>query len=181
MNIVSRFESKFGFTRADVTVALFVAGTALLGFIYTTLFETRSSPTIRRDLLALERRQDSIVEARRVRQLGLLERTLADPDSAEQWQPLTRDDSLDDARRDSAAKPSGSGGGKKLPSSPVDLNTASKEELMKLPGVGEKTAMAIVEARRRHPFRRPEDIMEVKGIGRKKFENMRPYIIVTGK
>lgn len=181
MNILSRFESRFGFTHADVTVALFVAGAALVGFVYTTFFENRSLPTVRRDLLLLERRHDSIVEARRREQRGQLDRTLAHPDSVEQWKPLTREDSLHDARQEASTKSTGSGGGKKPPSAPIDLNTASKAQLMLLPGVGEKTAEAIIEVRKRSPFRKPEDIMKVKGIGRKKFEAMSQYIVVTGK
>jgi len=179
MNILSRFESRFGFTHADVTVALFIAGTALVGFVYTTVFENRSLPTIRRDLLVLERRHDSIADVRHQRELGQLDRTLAVPDSVGQWKPLTQDDSLHDVRQETSTKQSGSGGGKKLPSAPIDLNTASKAQLMMLPGVGEKTADAIIETRKQHPFRKPEEIMKVKGIGEKKFENMRPYIVVT--
>jgi competence ComEA-like helix-hairpin-helix protein len=60
----------------------------------------------------------------------------------------------------------------------VHLNTASKTRLMTLPGVGEATAERIIQHRMRSPFRRPEDIMHVKGIGEKRFERMRPFIAV---
>jgi len=49
---------------------------------------------------------------------------------------------------------------------------------MRLPGVGEKTALAIIERRGHVPFRRIEDIMQVKGVGEKKFEKMKPYLVV---
>ena len=59
----------------------------------------------------------------------------------------------------------------------ININSASKVELMKLPGVGEATAMKIIEFRKSSPFKKPEDIMKVKGIGIKKFEKMKQYII----
>lgn len=60
----------------------------------------------------------------------------------------------------------------------VDLNTASKVELMQVPGIGEKTALAIIEYRRNKPFNSIEEIMNIKGIGPKKFEKMRNNITV---
>ena len=48
----------------------------------------------------------------------------------------------------------------------VDVNTAGLEELMALPGIGAARARAILEYRDAHgPFRYPEDLIRVKGIG----------------
>jgi competence ComEA-like helix-hairpin-helix protein len=60
----------------------------------------------------------------------------------------------------------------------INLNTASKVQLMRLPGVGEKTAIKIIEYRKSSPFRRAEDIMKIKGIGAKKFAKMKEFIQV---
>ena len=60
----------------------------------------------------------------------------------------------------------------------INLNKASKVQLMKLPGVGEKTAVNIIEYRKTKAFRKAEDIMNIRGIGAKKFEKMEPYIEV---
>lgn len=49
----------------------------------------------------------------------------------------------------------------------VDLNTASKNELMTLKGVGESKAQAIIEYRKTNKFNSIEDIKNVKGIGDK--------------
>jgi competence protein ComEA len=49
---------------------------------------------------------------------------------------------------------------------------------MKLPGVGEKTADNITSYRKEHKFTKTSDIMDIKGIGKKKYEKMRPYIEV---
>jgi competence protein ComEA len=47
----------------------------------------------------------------------------------------------------------------------IDLNRASVTELMRLPGLGQKRAQAIVAYRTRQPFRRVEDVLSVKGLG----------------
>lgn len=62
------------------------------------------------------------------------------------------------------------------PLAPVNINTATKAELMSLPGIGEVTAERILEYRRRKPFESPEELLEIKGIGPKKLERLRPYI-----
>lgn len=67
---------------------------------------------------------------------------------------------------------------KELPSGKININTASKTELMKLPGIGEKTAIAIIEYRTKTKFLKTEDIMNIKGIGIKKYEKMLPFITV---
>jgi len=60
----------------------------------------------------------------------------------------------------------------------ININTADAAELMKLKGIGEKTAEKIIEYRTQTPFEKPEDIMNVKGIGEKKFEDIKDYICV---
>ncbi len=65
---------------------------------------------------------------------------------------------------------------KQLPTQPIDINTAPKQELMRLPGIGEVMASRIVAARKERPFSKPDDLLRVPGIGKKKFERIRPYI-----
>lgn len=61
----------------------------------------------------------------------------------------------------------------------VNINTATKEELQTLTGVGEATAAAIIDERERNgAFANPEDLMRVTGIGEKKFEKVRDQICV---
>ena len=63
----------------------------------------------------------------------------------------------------------------------VNINTASSSELMYLPGVGPKTANAIIEYRKRRPFTKTAHIIRIRGIGRKTFRKLRPYIVVSGE
>ncbi|WP_071026790.1 helix-hairpin-helix domain-containing protein [Peptoniphilus raoultii] len=60
----------------------------------------------------------------------------------------------------------------------VDLNNASKEELMTLPGVGEKTSQKILDYREKFTFKSPEDLKNIEGIGDKKYEKLKNYICV---
>ena len=66
------------------------------------------------------------------------------------------------------------------PADRIDLNRAGVTELMRLPGVGEKRAQAIVAARSKQPFRKPEDVLVVKGIGPRWLAKVRPHLVVGG-
>lgn len=61
----------------------------------------------------------------------------------------------------------------------VDLNTAPEEQLRTLPGVGEKTARALVEERARRPFASVDDLGRVRGLGVKTRDKLRPHVTVT--
>lgn len=61
---------------------------------------------------------------------------------------------------------------------PVDLNTASAQELMTLPGVGPATAEKIIAHRQRRPFRMTRELMRVKGIGPSRFAKLRDRVTV---
>jgi competence protein ComEA len=68
---------------------------------------------------------------------------------------------------------------KQPPSKPLELNSATADQLAQLPGVGPKTAQAIVDFRKSSgPFRRVEDLLAIRGISRKKLESIRPYVTV---
>jgi competence protein ComEA len=62
----------------------------------------------------------------------------------------------------------------------VNLNNASEEQLEFLPGIGPQKARAIVEHRRAHPFHKTDELLKVKGIGRKTFGRLRPYLTIVG-
>jgi len=66
------------------------------------------------------------------------------------------------------------------PTAPVNLNTASAEQLEALPGVGASTARRIIEYRQKNgSFKKIEELMNVKGIGEKSFLKLKPLITVA--
>lgn len=59
----------------------------------------------------------------------------------------------------------------------ININTASAEQLTSLKGIGPKKAQAIIEFRKKNgKFKKLEDLMLVKGIGKKTFEKIKPYL-----
>lgn len=62
--------------------------------------------------------------------------------------------------------------------SPIDLNTANREQLESLPGVGPKTADKIIAFRNQQPFASVDDLRHVSGIGDKRLETLRPMVTV---
>ena len=65
------------------------------------------------------------------------------------------------------------------PAQPLDLNAATAEALVTIPGIGAVMAERIVQWRQEHgPFQSVDDLMKVKGIGEKTLEKLRPYVRV---
>jgi competence protein ComEA len=69
-------------------------------------------------------------------------------------------------------------GGTAVPAGPVDLNSATVEQLDALPGVGEVTAGRIVAYRSAHPFTSVDELLEVPGIGQRRFEQLKDLVTV---
>ncbi|HEX9307979.1 MAG TPA: helix-hairpin-helix domain-containing protein [Anaeromyxobacter sp.] len=70
---------------------------------------------------------------------------------------------------------------KKLPPGErIDLNRANVTELMRLPGVGQRKAQAIVAHRQKQPFRRAEEVVQVKGFGPAWFQKVKGNLVVGG-
>jgi comEA protein len=63
--------------------------------------------------------------------------------------------------------------------STVELNAASYEDLLALPGIGPVLAQRILDYRQAHgPFGRIEELVRVNGIGPKLLEKLRPYLVI---
>ncbi|MDL1957299.1 MAG: ComEA family DNA-binding protein [Candidatus Desulfofervidus auxilii] len=61
----------------------------------------------------------------------------------------------------------------------IDINTATIEQLESLPGIGPVIAKRIIDYRKKYgPFKKIEDIMQIKGIGRKRFEKIKDLITI---
>jgi len=64
-------------------------------------------------------------------------------------------------------------------SAPVDVNSASVEELMSVPGIGQVVAQRIVEFREKNgPYKSVDDLLKVQGIGEKSLAKLRDRLTV---
>jgi competence protein ComEA len=81
-----------------------------------------------------------------------------------------------EAREETAELESAKGTREAVEGSPVDINHASRDELMTLPGIGEKTALGIIEAR---PYQSLGDLKRASGIGPSTFEKIKVFLSVT--
>ena len=62
----------------------------------------------------------------------------------------------------------------------ININTAGVDEFVALPGIGRAYAERIVEYRQKNgPFKKVEELMNVRGVGEKNFLKLKPQITVT--
>lgn len=87
-----------------------------------------------------------------------------------------------ETKKEATKAPSKPAAAKEAGKGVVNLNTATKEELMLLPGIGKTTADAILAYRKeKGNFKTVDDLKNVKGIGDKKLAALKPYLTVSGK
>jgi competence protein ComEA len=68
---------------------------------------------------------------------------------------------------------------KKPPAAPINLNTATSEELQLVPGIGPVTADKILQMRKSYgAFKSIDDLSAIRGMGPKRLEKMRKYLTV---
>ncbi len=151
MGITRGLQDRFGFTRNEINVILFLSVTFVAGSgirWYRQHADASSAPAFDYS------RSDSVFVARSRAPLS------------GQPAPLT-------TGRPRAA-------GKQLPpAGSINLNTASVQELMRLPGIGETYAKRLIAYRQEHgPFDSVDDLIKIKGIGPKKLEKIRHFLAI---
>ena len=64
----------------------------------------------------------------------------------------------------------------------ININSADAAQLALLPRVGPSVAQRLVEYRKQNgPFKKPEDLMLVRGIGEKTYDLLKPYVATSGE
>src|ERR1700744_421373 len=67
---------------------------------------------------------------------------------------------------------------KKPPGHPIDINSANSAQLQEVPGIGPATADKILQMRKSYgAFKSVDDLLSVRGIGPKRLEKMRKYLV----
>jgi competence ComEA-like helix-hairpin-helix protein len=151
MKFPSFFHEKLGFTRNELKVVLLLSSTLLVGLGVRWYSETFSSP--------------------RAGGPSKFDYTRSDSEF------LARTRVLDSLRSGLPAEARSAPGSRTR--SFLNVNTASEHELMVLPGIGEKYAQRIVRFRLEHgAFQTVEELIQVRGIGPKTLERIRPLITV---
>ena len=151
MKFFSYFQS-FGFTRNEIKVILLLSTTFLLGLAIRHY--NSSSPSTRIPEKEFDYSIPDSIFAARSKGIGHTLLSTAHSDSLEQ--------------NDSSAHHSS-----------ININTATKAELMKLPHIGEAYAERIIAYRNEHgPFKSANELQKVKGIGKKRFEQVKPLVTI---
>lgn len=155
------FKRYYGFVKtadgADLAAALVSKGLARAFGVYRATYDGRSGKDYRAQLADLE------LQAAK-KGLGVWSQT--------NWNSLPEERR---AQRDEEREINiGIAGKHAPPTEKIHVNKASRDQLMRLPGVGEVTANRIIEGR---PFRKPADLTRVSGIGEATLKRLRPYLI----
>ena len=178
MRWLYRLQSRFGMAAPEGAAALAIF-LAVTGGSVVTYVQASSDPVPADVYSAADQAfADAARDAAAPAPAGPVETTgVSSPEPGAGLPPAPEDSTaaqIAEAAVETAAAPRRSG---KAPPAPTNINTASEQELQRLPRIGPALAARIVEHRRAHgPFRSPDEITEVKGIGDKTLETLRPWI-----
>jgi len=164
----SRLQSFFGISRAELTAALFVISCLFLASVIKLVFyfvssDSRPFEQSQRLFLCL----DSIAEAEKVYYTGTDINDEPMPELVTDFNKNTKSQEKIFKKLDSSSTVR------------IDINNASKLELMSIPGIGAKTALKIINRRKEKRFTKADELLDIKGIGTKKLEIIKKYIKIN--
>ena len=161
-----KFSKKIGFTQTEISVILFLAGLFLLGFIYVQFFKETADDYKYFDYT----KQDSLFYyySNLNPEIDLEDSALISNLETKK-RVLELSDTTQYVKKDYSA----------LAEKSINLNTAVISDLVKLPGIGEKTAEKIILLRNeRKGFKKVDELMDVKGIGEVKFNKIKKFLYI---
>jgi competence ComEA-like helix-hairpin-helix protein len=163
---IKDISEKIGFTRLELKVIVFL----LLVFIAGFIIKSYSLSEINRPVIYDYSRQDSLFL-----NIDNYGNTIDGKTSAENKKVDYKQEVLDFRKPEFKAAKSDS-----LPAeNSIDVNNAGKSTLEKLPGIGPKTADKIIAYRNIiKRFKKLEELLKVKGIGKTKFNKIKKYLYI---
>lgn len=168
MKVLDKISKKFGFTRTETNVIIFILSACLIG-LAVNIFKN-----IKNDQSYLEfdyKKQDSLFNAISNEPLK------GDSIKNKEEKKIDSHRELLDFTKEKLTKPKA----EKLTSSSkiININTATISELSSLPGLGEKTAKGIIEYREKHgKIKNIDELLKVKGIGKAKLSKIKDRISI---
>lgn len=161
-----KYKRYYGFVETssgkDLGELLVEAGLARAFGVYRSRSETQTADSYR------ERLQDLELRAAKLEKGGW---------KFTNWDSLPEERKEERDEEDSLAE--ATDGVSELVKKSINPNTAPRDLLMMLPGIGEVSANRIIEGRGRRKYLAPEDLDDISGIGTKTIEQIREYLVFT--
>ncbi|HEY6627277.1 MAG TPA: helix-hairpin-helix domain-containing protein [Ignavibacteriaceae bacterium] len=161
-----KLSKKIGFTETETIVILFLTGLFILGFVYVEFIKNDTAEYKHVDYT----KQDSLFAYySNINPEFDLDDPRLDSKLEIKRQVLELSDTFAYVKKDLSS----------LTEKSINLNTAGINELVKLPGIGEKTAEKIIQLRsERGKFKRLEELLDVRGIGEVKFNKIKKFLYI---
>lgn len=168
MKYLEKFSQKIGFTETETNIILFIILACLAGIAVNLVKNVKNEKTF---LEFDYRQEDSLFNA------ASGDPGIRDSDVTLNEKKIASQSELLDFTKEKLPESST----KNISSSqkPININSANKSELAQLPGLGDRTAAAIIEYRTKHGrIKSLNELMTIKGIGKKKVEKIRNMVVL---
>jgi len=165
--MLKKLSQKIGLTETEAVIILFLAGIFILGFVYKEFFKDNRKAEYKKFDYSQEDSSFSYYSNQSSKINS--EDPLITSDLEVKRQILELNDSVLYQSTNS----------KILTEKSINLNSATVQELIALPGIGKKTAEKIILLRNeRGGFKKLEEIMDVHGIGEIKFNKIKKFLYI---
>jgi len=161
-----KLSKKIGFTETEILVILFLAGLFILGFVYVEFIKSDTAEYKHIDYS----KQDSLFAYySNLNPEFDIDDPRLDSNLEIKRRVLELSDTIAYVKKDLST----------LAEKSININTAGVNELIKLPGIGEKTAEKIIQLRNeRGKFKGLDELMDVRGIGEVKFNKIKKFLYI---
>jgi len=161
-----KLSKKIGFTETEIVVILFLTGLFILGFVYVEFIKSDTAEYKHIDYS----KQDSLFAYySNLNPEFDIDDPRLDSNLEIKRRVLELSDTIAYVKKDLST----------LAEKSININTAGVNELIKLPGIGEKTAEKIIQLRNeRGKFKGLDELMDVRGIGEVKFNKIKKFLYI---